>query len=199
MSTGFFMGVRSSFREGTAPAAEAFLAAINQALSQNGSQPYRDPLQPPDVYNDSLFGRSELDNCSSETLAEVACLGSQSSTSTNLSLICDNPYRTCFIPAYLGIPIPTIYQERIGSQTITIWIGSLSNLFREVTKLAAILGIPMQSDGLLADQTAEAINREDQFLAKDSQSDVDRRQAWLCLYESVRLALAHGAALTLAG
>jgi len=82
----------------------------------------------------------------------------------------------------LGIPIPTIYQERIGSQTITIWIGSLSNLFREVTKLAAILGIPMQSDGLLADQTAEAINREDQFLAKDSQSDVDRRQAWLCLY-----------------
>jgi len=121
MSTGFFMGVRSSFREGTAPAAEAFLAAINQALSQNGSQPYRDPLQPPDVYNDSLFGRSELDNCSSETLAEVACLGSQSSTSTNLSLICDNPYRTCFIPAYLGIPIPTIYQERIGSQTITIW------------------------------------------------------------------------------
>jgi len=70
MSTGFFMGVRSSFREGTAPAAEAFLAAINQALSQNGSQPYRDPLQPPDVYNDSLFGRSELDNCSSETLAE---------------------------------------------------------------------------------------------------------------------------------
>jgi len=36
-------------------------------------------------------------------------------------------------------------------------------------------------------------NREDHFFS------TDRRQAWLCLYESVKLALAHGVALALAG
>jgi len=65
MSTGLFMGVRGSYIDGAEASAEAFLDAINRALTHRGAAPYLDPPEAPNVYEGHLFGRSQLDHRSS--------------------------------------------------------------------------------------------------------------------------------------
>ena len=199
MSTGLFIGVRGSYIDGTEASAEAFLDAVNDALTRKGAAPYLDPPQPPNVYRGHLFGRSELDHHSSRVLSEVARLGTQSRDNPNLALIRDNPYRVTFVPVDFAPPSSTKYYERIGGEDTQIWVGSLPRLFTELKQLAAQLGIPLVN-GELSDETAAAINDFKPFQHGDSTELIeDERTAWLALYEGARLAVEHRVALTLAG
>ena len=192
------MGVRGSYIEGAEASAEAFLDAINQALTQKGATPYYDPDEAPNVYKGHLFGRSELDHHSSRVLSEIAHLGAESSDNSHLALIRDNPYRVTFVPADFTTPAPTQYYERIGDDDVQFWVGSLPHLLDELKGLAAQLGIPL-TNGDLADQTAAAINNFELHNEDSAELIEDRRTAWLALYEDARLAVEHDVALTLAG
>jgi hypothetical protein len=199
MSTGLFMGVRSSYIDGAEASAEAFLAAINRALTHRGAASYLDPPEAPNVYNGHLFGRSELDHHTSRVLSEIARVGTQSRENPNLALIRDNPYRVAFVPADFAPPTPTEYYEQIGDEDTQIWVGSLPRLLTELKHLAGQLGIPLVN-GELADETASAINEFKPFRNGDSVELIeDERTAWLALYEGARLAVEHRVALTLAG
>ena len=199
MSTGLFMGVRTSYTDESQACAEAFLDAINRVLLDSGIAPYSDPRNPPSVYMGHLFGRSELDHHSSRVLAKIAGVGVESRQSTHLALIRDNPYRTAFLPLDFASPLLTDYRERIEGEPVQIWIGSLPCLLSELTMLAANLGIPLK-DGLLTDETARAINDCDPLFDGDSKELAeDERTAWLALYEGARLGLKHNVALSLAG
>jgi len=197
MSTGLFMGIRSSFVDEAQDAASTFLEEINRAGANRGLPFYLDPIDPPNVYVGSLFGRSELDHHSSQVLANMASLGSRKVP--NLTLIRDNPFRVAFLPIDFFQPLPTNYFERIGGERIRIWIGSLPGLQRELASIASDLGIPLKN-GDLTDAIAEAINGFEPLYAGDSgELAEDERTAWLCLYEGMRLALQHDVALSLAG
>jgi len=199
MSTGLFMGVRSSYVDGAEAKAEAFLDAINRALTQRGATPYLDPPEAPNVYKGHLFGRSELDHHTSRVLSEISNLGTQSSENPNLALIRDNPYRVAFVPADFAPPASTAYYEQIGGADTQIWVGSLPRLLTELKQLAVQLGIPLVN-GELADETASAINQFESLRNGDSVKLIeDERTAWLALYEGARLAIEHRVALTLAG
>jgi hypothetical protein len=199
MSTGLFMGVRESFTEEAQDGAKALLKAIDHALVKNGLGPYFDPEPIPNVYNGHLFGRSALDHHSSRVLADIAGREVQSKQTPNLSLIRDNPFRVVFVPADLKRPVETSYRERIAGDLVSIWMGSLDGLLRELSWLAVDLGIPMQ-DGRVTDEIAIAINDFKVLNASDSSELIeDHRTAWLALYEGARLASANGVALTLAG
>ena len=98
MSTGLFMGIRSSFVEEAQDAASAFIAAIDRALADRDLPPYLDPAEPPNIYTDHLFGRSALDHHSSRVLVDIANFGSSVQEHPNLGLIRDNPFRVAFLP-----------------------------------------------------------------------------------------------------
>jgi hypothetical protein len=199
ISTGLFMGIRSSYIKEAQASGGAFVESINHALIGIGIEPYLDPDRAPDVYSGHLFGRSELDHHSSRVLAEVASIGASSRQSPNLALIRDNPFRVGFVPANFPLPFPSGYKERIGGSPIEIWVGSLPQLLAELKLLAADLRIPL-IHGDLADETAAAINAWLPLYAGDStELSEDERTAWLAIYEGARLASEHKVALTFAG
>lgn len=199
MSTGLFMGIRSSYTENSRGLADALLTAINNVLAVNGFAVYVDPDPPPNVYTGHMFGRSALDHHSSRVLIDIAYRATISKNSANLALVRDNPYRVVFVPAKLRMPYETEYQERIAGNMVAIWIGSLHGLLEELGWLADDLGIPV-IDGQIADQTAAAINVYQPFREGDSVELIeDWRTAWLALHEGARLAKETGVALTLAG
>ena len=51
MSTGLFLGIRSSYIPEAQASASDFLDAINRVLKSRGFAAYTDPLDPPNVYN----------------------------------------------------------------------------------------------------------------------------------------------------
>jgi hypothetical protein len=193
------MGVRGSYIYGAEFSAQAFLDAINRALTHKGAAPYLDPPEAPNVYKGHLFGRSELDHHTSRVLSEIARLGTQANENPNLALIRDNPYRVAFVPADFAPPASTEYYEQIGGEDTQIWVGSLPRLLTELRQLAGQLGIPLVN-GELADETASALNEFEPLRNEDSVEVIeDERTAWLALYEGARLAIEHRVALTLAG
>lgn len=97
MSVGLFMGIRESYTEEAQDSAEDYLAAINVALSSRGLPPYGEPVSAPDVYNDTLFGRSAVDADSGKCISEVARIGVKQSGSKHLALLNYNPYRVAFV------------------------------------------------------------------------------------------------------
>jgi hypothetical protein len=199
MSTGLFMGIRTSFIDEAQDSASAFVDAINRVLITHGVSSYVDPVEPPNVYTGHLFGRSQLDHHSSRVLVKIASLGTDSRESVNLALIRDNPFRLAFVPMEFSPPSPTAYHEQLAGNAIQIWVGSLPHLLMELRLLAGDLGIPFK-DGDLTDEIAAAINDFKPLHDGDStELAEDERTAWLAMYEGARLALEHKVALTLAG
>jgi hypothetical protein len=199
MSTGLFMGVRSSFTEESRGSADALLKEINVVLATDSLPAYVDPDTPPNVYVGHLFGRSALDHHSSRVLVVIAEQATHSKQSPNLALIRDNPYRVVFVPEKLVTPHITQYRERIDGRLVPIWVGSLDGLLEELCWLANGLGIPM-INGQISDETAAAINDFKPLSETDTTELIEGwRTAWLALYEGARLADANAIALTLAG
>jgi hypothetical protein len=62
MTVGCFLGIRASYIDDAQDAATAYLNAINAILGTVRLRLYTDPDNPPDVYNNGLFGRSALDH-----------------------------------------------------------------------------------------------------------------------------------------
>jgi len=199
MSTGLFMGIRSSFIPEAQNAASDFIYAINHILNSRGVPPYIDPIDPPNVYNGHLFGRSELDHHSSRVIQKIAGIGCSARNSPNLALIFNNPFRVAYVPIDFSPPSPTAFHDRIGGERIQIWVGSLPHLLAELRWLAADLRIPL-SDGDITGETAAAINDWKSLYAGDPlELAEDERTAWLAIYEGARLASQHNVALSLAG
>lgn len=199
MSTGLFMGVRSSFTEGSRGSADVLLREINAVLAADNLPAYVDPDAPPNVYVGHLFGRSALDHHSSRVLALIAEQATHRKRSPNLALIQDNPYRVVFVPEKRLAPHVTQYRERIDGSLVPIWVGSLDGLLEELRTLADGLGIPM-ANGQISDETATVINDFMPLTKTDTTELIeDWRTAWLALYEGARLAAANAIALTLAG
>jgi len=199
MSTGLFMGVRSSFTEESRESADALLREINVVLAAESLPAYIDPDPPPNVYLGHLFGRSALDHHSSRVLVLIAEQAAHSKQSPNLALIRDNPYRVVFVPEKLVEPHVTQYRDRIDGRPVQIWVGSLDGLLDELRRLADGLGIPTVN-GQIADETAAAINDFKPLSETDTTELIeDWRTAWLALYEGARLAEANAVALSLAG
>jgi hypothetical protein len=199
MSTGLFMGIRSSFVEEAQDAASTFIAAVNRALADRDLPPYLDPAEAPHVYADHLFGRSALDHHSSRVLVDIANLGASARERPNLGLIRDNPFRVAFLPIEFSPPLQTEYFEQIGGDRFRIWAGSLPHLHLELSTIASDLGIPLKN-GNLTDEVAAAINEFEPLYDGDSAELAENeRTAWLALYEGARLALERNVALSLAG
>jgi len=199
MSTGLFMGVRSSFTEESRESADALLREINLVLAAASLPAYIDPDPPPNVYFGHLFGRSALDHHLSRVFVLIAEQAAHSKQSPNLALIRDNPYRVVFVPQKLVEPQVTQYRDRIDGRPVQIWVGSLDGLLEELRRLADGLGIPTVN-GQIADKTAAAINDFKPLSETDTTELIeDSRTAWLALYEGARLAEANAVALSLAG
>jgi hypothetical protein len=199
MSVGFFMGVTDSFSDEALPAADAFIAAINVALTQRNLPPYVDPVPPPDPYVDNLFGRSELDHHGAAILRGLAAYAANNQAAIHLKLIADNPYRVAFLPIEFVTPFETDYRENIAGHLVPIHVGSAGRLLQEVIALAPELGIPLEA-GVLPDATAAKINDFAPLYDGDTcELSEDQRTAWLLLYEGARLGVHHHAALSLAG
>jgi len=168
-------------------------------LDAYGFEPYTDPVDPPDVYVGSKFGRSSLDHHSASCLVAVAELEGGEPGAGHLSVISLNPYRMVFLPIPLDRPIITEHVETIARQEVGIWLCSSIGLLDAIRRAAPKLGIPLD-DGVLSDAVAEQI---DDFAplydGDDCSLSEDERTAWLLLYEGARLSIAHGVALTLAG
>jgi len=192
------MGVRCSFSGDENGAETAFLDAMNRVLTENGIEPYVDPLERPCVYHGRLFGRSALDHHSPRVLMELVAKAEELGPCPNLSLIRKNPHRVIFLPRALPEPLATGYFERNGGKRAPVWAGSLAQLLEELTNLGHNLRIPF-AKGKLADQTASAINKFRPFHELDSTKLIESyRPAWLALYEGARLALENHVALMLA-
>ncbi len=193
------MGIRSSYIPEARDSASDFVDAINQVLNSRGQSGYIDPVDPPQVYNGHLFGRSELDHHSSRVIQKIAGIGCSARNSPNLALIYNNPFRVAYVPIDFSPPSPTTFHDRIGGERIQIWVGSLPRLLTELRCLAADLGIPL-TDSDITDETAAAINDGKPLYAGDSlELAEDERTAWLAIYEGARLASEHNVALSLAG
>ena len=198
MSVGVFMGIRASYTEEAQASAENYLAAINVALAARGLPPYLDPAPAPDVYNDTLFGRSAVDADSGKCISEVARIGVKQSGAKHLALLNYNPYRVSFVPADFPEPLATRYTEPIAGKNTGIWVGSAATLFRELLDVATKLKVPI--DGGLSDTVAEKIRDYQPLFEGDSvDPNSDLRSTWLLLHEGARLALEHHVALSFAG
>jgi hypothetical protein len=199
MSVGFFMSIRSSYIEDAQASALEYMAAINRALSDAGLVAYQDPVEPPDVYEDGLFGRSALDHHSGRCLLRVAEIASQGQPCPHLALLISNPYRVAYLPGAFAHPFATVATDRIGGVTVRLWFGSCPALSSELVAVAPLLGIPLKGS-ILADDIAARINESEALYDGDTlEFAKDERTAWLVLYEGARLANERGVALSLAG
>jgi hypothetical protein len=199
MSVGFFMGVRSSYIDEAQASALDYVAAINRELLDAGLIAYEDPIDPPDVYQGGLFGRSALDHHSARCLIRVAEIASQQESCPHLALLLSNPYRVAFLPSDFPHPFATSATDRIGGMDVRLWFGSCPRLLSELVTVAPSLGIPLEH-GALADDIAARINESEALFDGDKlEYAEDERSAWLVLYEGSRLANERGVALSLAG
>lgn len=199
MSVGLFMGIRASYIPEAQHLASAYLEAINNALRDAGLDEYREPLSPPSVYQEGLFGRSALDHHSAPNLVRLAHLAGRLGNATHARLLEVNPYRVAFVPIAFAKPLPTSYSERIAEDWAGIWVGSAPAFWRELVSLAPALGIPLEGTEL-SRPVAERINACEPLQEGDATAGVeDDRTSWLLVFEGARLAVEHGIALSFAG
>lgn len=199
MSVGLFMGIIPSYVEDAEDSARELIAAINSRLQEQNLPLYSDSEEPPDVYVDNLFGRSELDHHSASSFTQLADLAEEYDSARQHLAILVNPYRVVFLPQDFSEPFETGYEEEIFGELMEVWTGSAPKLLKELTELALHLGIPLE-DGVLSDEVAAKIN-EFELLSEDDDGELaeDGRTAWLALYEGARLAIENKVALSLAG
>lgn len=199
MSVGLFMGIVPSYTEEAEVSARELIAAINSRLQEQNLPLFSEPDEPPDVYVDDVFGRSELDHHSASCFIELADLAEQHKSARQHLAILANPYRAVFLPQNFGEPFETGYREEIFGDLLEVWAGSAPKLLDELTELAPHLGIPL-NNGVLTDDIAIKIN-EFELLTEDDDGELseDERTAWLALYEGARLAVENKVALSLAG
>lgn len=199
MSVGLFMGIVPSYSEEAEDSARQLIAAINSRLRERNLPLYTEQSEPPDVYVDDVFGRSELDHHSASCFAELADLAEQHHSARQHLAILTNPYRAVFLPQDFGEPFKTGYKEEIFGGSLEVWAGSAPKLLGELTELAPHLGIPLDNS-VLTDEIAAKVN-EFELLTEDDDGELseDERTAWLALYEGARLAVENKVALSLAG
>lgn len=199
MSVGLFMGIVPSYTEEAEDSARELLAAINSRLQAQNLPLYSEPDEPPDVYVDDVFGRSELDHHSASCFAQLSEIAEERKSARQHLAILVNPYRTIFLPLDFSEPFNTGYKEEIFGDSFEVWAGSAQRLLDELAELAPHLGIPFESN-VLTDDVAAKIN-EFELLTENDDGELaeDERTAWLALYEGARLAVENKIALSLAG
>jgi hypothetical protein len=199
MSVGLFMGIVPSYTEEAEDSARELIAAINSRLQEQNLPLYSEPDEPPDVYVDDVFGRSELDHHSASCFVQLAEIAEGRNSARQHLAILGNPYRAVFLPQDFGEPFETGYKEEIFGDLLEVWTGSAQRLLDELTELAPHLGIPLENS-VLSDEVAAKIN-EFELLTEDDDGELaeDERTAWLALYEGARLAVENKVALSLAG
>jgi hypothetical protein len=160
---------------------------------------YSEPDEPPDVYVDDVFGRSELDHHSASCFVQLAEIAEERNSARQHLAILVNPYRAVFLPLNFSEPFNTGYKEEIFGELMEVWAGSAQRLLSELAELAPHLGIPLEN-GVLSDEVAAKIN-EFELLTENDDGDLaeDERTACLALYEGARLAVENKVALSLAG
>lgn len=199
MSVGLFMGIVPSYVEEVEDSARELIASINSRLQERNLPLYSEPDEPPDVYVDNLFGRSELDHHSASCFMQLADLAEEYDSTRQHLAILANPYRAVFLPQDFSEPFDTGYKEEIFGDLMEVWAGSARKLLEELTELAPHLGISLEN-GVLSDEVAAKIN-EFELLSEDDDGELaeEERTAWLALYEGARLAVENKVALSLAG
>jgi hypothetical protein len=199
MAVGFFMGIRPSYVENTRFLAEAYIYSINNVLATQGLPKYVELVDPPNVYDGTLFGRSALDHEGGRLLAQLGRLARERVDAKHLALLEENPYRVAFVPIVFPEPLLTDFKEAIAGEKTRIAVGSLHPLMREVLDVAEVLNIPLR-DGVLSDDTAARIRQSEPLVAGDAPDpNNDHRTTWLVVHEGVRLAISNNVALSLAG
>lgn len=199
MSVGLFMGIVPSYTEEAEDSARELIAAINSRLQEQNLPLYSEPDEPPDVYVDDVFGRSELDHDSASCFMQLAEIAEEHNSARQHLAILANPYRAVFLPQDFAEPFETGYREEIFGDLLEVWAGSAQRLLDELAELAPHLGIPLENS-VLADDVAAKIN-DFELLTEDDDGELseDERTAWLALYEGARLAIENKIALSLAG
>lgn len=199
MSVGLFMGIVPSYTEDAENSARELVAAINSRLQEQTLPLYSEPDEPPDVYADYMFGRSELDHHIANYFVRLAEIAEERNSARQHLAILINPYRVVFLPQDFRNPFETGYNEEIFGDLLEVWAGSAQRLLNELTELAPHLGIPLEN-GVLSDEIASKIN-EFELLTEEDDGELaeDERTAWLALYEGARLAIENNIALSLAG
>ncbi len=193
------MGIVPSYAEEAEDSAQELIAAINSRLQEQNLPLYSEPDEPPDVYFDDVFGRSELDHHSASCFVQLAEIAEERNSARHHLAILANPYRVVFLPQDFGEPFETGYKEEIFGDLLEVCAGSAQRLLDELAELAPHLGIPLEN-GVLSDEIAAKIN-EFELLTEDDDGELaeDERTAWLALYEGARLAVENKVALSLAG
>jgi hypothetical protein len=199
MSVGFFMGIRESYIEEAADSAQAYIDAANRALAQIDAPPYVENPQPPDVYVDSLFGRSALDHDSARLLGQLGETARNDLGAEHLALLAHNPYRVAFLPVDFPTPLMTGFHENLFGKQHPIAVGSSLVLLREALRVAEMLNIPLL-EGQLTDSVAAKINDYQPLFDGDEIDPIaEQRTTWLLVHEGAWLSVKHNIALSLAG
>ena len=193
------MGIVPSYVEEAEDSARELISAINFRLQEQNLPLYSEPNEPPDVYVDDVFGRSELDHHSSNCFMQLAEIAEEHNSPRQHLAILANPYRAVFLPQDFSEPFETGYKEEIFDELMEVWAGSAPKLLEQLIELAPHLGIPLKN-GFVSDEVAAKIN-EFELLSDDDDGELaeDERTAWLALYEGARLAVENNVAVLLAG
>lgn len=199
MSVGLFIGIIPSYLEEAEDSAKKLVEAINLRLKELNFSAYSEPDEIPDVYDDSLFGRSELDHHSANSLAALAYFAEENKLDMKHLSLLTNPYRVVFLPLEFNEPFETGHNEEVFDEQMQVWAGSSQKLLEELSELAPMIGIPLSNTGL-SDDIATKIN-EFEMLSEDDNGELaeDERTAWLVMYEGARLSVENKVALSLAG
>ncbi len=118
------MGIVPSYTEEAENSARELIAAINSRLQEQNLTLYSEPDEPPDVYIDYVFGRSELDHHSANCFVQLAEIAEERNSARQHLAILVNPYRTVFLPQDFGEPFETGYKEEIFGDLLEVWAGS---------------------------------------------------------------------------
>ncbi len=198
MSTGCFLGIKSSYVEAHKEEGEIYISCINEELSKSGFDLYHEPETIPDIYDGNMFGCSALDHHSSACLVELGELGIMYGIDEHLKLLALNPYRLAFVPILLENSMSTNYKTKVWDQIVVINFGSSFGLKEELSVLARFLDIDIK-DGNLVQTQVDKINEMEPFEVGEDGNLIELRSAWLLMFEGARLSIEHNVALSLAG
>lgn len=193
------MGIVPSYVDEAEGDARDLIRAINDRLASLGLDEYREPSEPPDVYNGFLFGRSELDHHSASAFQALASLSEEKGLALNHLSLLSYPFRVVFLPTVIDEPFQSDHEDEIWGEMTKVWVGSAPGLLADLMKLGPILGI-LLSENRLSDSDAAKINDfEPLFEDDDCELAETERTAWLALYEGARMSSENKIALCLAG
>lgn len=192
------MTIKESFAAGYEKDAQEYVKSINDVLRAEELPEYNEPKNVPDVYNDALFGRSELDHHGAQCLHDIGEMGIKNGNDQCLKLISWNPYRVAFLPSDFGYSYRTDFVTQIWDEDVELNFGSAHQLIRELIDIAPELKIEIKNSDLTKEQII-LIGDMKTFESDEENYFTDLRSAWFVLFEGARLAIEQKVALSLAG